>query len=322
LVVIDIEGPVTITQSAIESGAGGDGDGNGGRISIEASDVSLLDRARISSETSSHGNGGRIDVKAGSLDLDSGEITSGARDGSTGRAGSIGVEAGMLALSNGGRIGTESITAAPAGMIDIAADRILVTGTNSRISSANPSPGTGDAGSVSIVARELSLEEGGAISTSADSGAAGDIVISMPSDGLLRLNGRGLQTLITTSSGPGTGGRILIANPRAIISDGGSILALGQQGGANVQIQSDYFIRSADRQNRVAVSGDFLLEARVGDVSSGTVERDLSILDASGVLRGQCAAVRETGRVSQLVIRPTGPYAPAQSGAPASDRCR
>jgi hypothetical protein len=128
--------------------------------------------------------------------------------------------------------------------------------------------------------------------------------------------------VITTSSGPGTGGRILIANPRAIISDGGSILALGQQGGANVQIQTGFFINSADRPNRVAVNGSFLLDAQVGDVSSGTGERDLSILDASGVLRGQCAAARATGRVSQLVIRPTGAYAPRRLRGPALGTCR
>ena len=129
----------------------------------------------------------------------------------------------------------------------------------------------------------------------------------MPEDAILRLEGDSAPGTITTSSGPGTGGRIIIANPYAIISNGGSILALGEQGGANVQIQTDFFITSADAPNLVAVDGSFLLEAQVGDMSRGTVERDLSVLDASGVLRGQCAAVRATGQVSQLVVRPVGP---------------
>jgi hypothetical protein len=161
---------------------------------------------------------------------------------------------------------------------------------------------------VAIEAAALTLVEGGEISTSSVAGAAGDIVIAMPEGSLLRLQGDSSPGTITTSSGPGTGGRIIIANPYAIISDGGSILALGEQGGANVQIQTDFFISSADRPNLVAVDGSFLLEAQVGDMSRGTVDRDLSVLDASGVLRGQCAAVRRTGEVSQLVVRPVGPF--------------
>ena len=122
--------------------------------------------------------------------------------------------------------------------------------------------------------------------------------------------------MITTSSGPGTGGRITIAAPRAIISNGGTILALGESGGANVQIQTISSSARPTGPNRVAVDGSFLLEAQVGDVSRGTVERDLSVIDASGVLRGQCAAVRATGQVSQLVVRPVGPYgAPATAAA-------
>ncbi len=58
------------------------------------------------------------------------------------------------------------------------------------------------------------------------------------------------------------------------------------------------------------MSGNFLLEAAAYDVSAGTANRDLSVIDASGVLRGQCASARTTGEVSQLVVRPIGPYGP------------
>jgi hypothetical protein len=174
---------------------------------------------------------------------------------------------------------------------------------------------------VTIAARDLSLFDGGEIATNSLAGAAGDIDILMPRDGILTMTAGSFSNAIDTSSGPGTGGRITIANPYAIVSDGGSILALGERGGANVRITTDYFIRSSDRINEVAVDGAFLLEAQVGDVSSGTVERDLSILDASGVLRGQCATLRATGRSSQLVVRPIGPYGPARQARPLSGTC-
>jgi hypothetical protein len=148
-------------------------------------------------------------------------------------------------------------------------------------------------------------------------GAAGDIVIGMAPGTLLRLNGVGAPGAIDTSSGSDTGGRIVIGAPRselagnpfAIISTGGSITALGERGGANVVIETNFFIRSSDRANIVAVDGDFLLEATADDVSSGTSGREVSVIDASRVLRGQCPAARASGQLSQFSVRPVGPYA-------------
>ncbi len=191
---------------------------------------------------------------------------------------------------------------------------VTLVGRDSRISSSNENRGRGDAGSVQVSAANLSLLEGAQITTSANAGAAGDIRITLPTTGLLRLESAREPSVITTTSLPGTGGRISIQKPRAIISNGGSILALGQQGGANVELDAQYLISSSDRLNRIEVSGNFLLEAAAYDVSAGTVNRDLSVIDASGVLRGQCAAVRQTGQVSQLVVRPIGPYGARPTG--------
>jgi len=114
--------------------------------------------------------------------------------------------------------------------------------------------------------------------------------------------------VITTSSGPGTGGRITISDPYLILSDGGRILALGQQGGANVRITSDFFIRSSDRLNLVSVDGSLIVDSEVGDLSSGAQVADLSFLDASAVLRSQCAAAGAQGQTSRLSVRSAGPY--------------
>ncbi len=296
--------------------------GNAGTVRLDAGALVAHSAAEISSSTIGAGNAGTIIVAADSVLLDNSRISSGSTIGSTGGSGSVLIEAGRLEMLGGGSVETISNNARPAGSIAIAADAVRVADAGSTISSANEFSEAGDAGRVSIQSAAIDLADGGEISTSSVAGAAGDIVVTMPEDGLLRLFGAEAPGVITTSSGPGTGGRIIIAAPRAIISDGGSILALGERGGANVQIQSQFFISSADRLNRVAVDGSFLLEAQVGDVSSGTVERDLSVIDPSAVLRGQCAAVRETGRVSQLVVRPVGPYArPAIADPARPDRC-
>ena len=292
--------------------------GDGGSIQIDiAGALNLLEDSRIESNgISGTGNAGQISVTANSLFLQEGRISSSTTRDSTGRSGRISIGASTLEIRDAGSIETISRNGNEAGAIEIGVDRLTLTGAESRISTSNEFLGGGDAGGIFISANALSLFQGGQLTSSSAAGAAGSIEIFMPSDSLLILASTVPQlSLINTSSGPGLGGRILISSPRAIISHGGSILALGQSGGANVLISSGYFIRSADRTNRVAVSGNLQFDAAISDVSSGTVERDLSVLDASGVLRGQCAAARATGEVSQLVVRPIGPYGARPVGA-------
>jgi hypothetical protein len=297
--------------------------GDAGEILIAATgDVTLVSGSEISSNgNSGSGNAGQIGIAAERLLISGGRISTGTSAASTGGSGIVALRVGELAIQGEGSIETISRNAKPAGRIEIEADNVRLSGARSRIASSNENRAAGDAGSVEMTTGNLQLLDGAQINTSALAGAAGDIRVLMPNDGLLTLDSRGAPSWINTSSGPGTGGRILISSPRAIISNGGEILALGQQGGANVQLDARYLINSSDRLNRIEVSGNFLLEAAAYDVSAGTVNRDLSVIDASGVLRGQCAAVRQTGQVSQLVVRPIGPYGARPTGA-APDRTR
>src|SRR5262249_48925738 len=109
-------------------------------------------------------------------------------------------------------------------------------------------------------------------------------------------------------------GRITISDPLAIVANGSRILALGQVSGANVGITSNYFIRSSDRANVLAVDGTLVLDAQVQDVSSGAQIPDVSFLDASRVLRGQCREERLTGETSRLSVIASGPYMPLTTG--------
>lgn len=349
---------LTISGSEVESETRGDGDA--GRVAIAAGSLTLLDKASIStstrpvpsclgcdetpsgnaglvmvsvageldisggsavlSSTESLGNAGEIRLSAGRLTLQGGRVSTSTAALSAGGSGTVKIRAGELVIRGRGSIETVSRNAQPAGVIEIDAGQVTLLGAMSRIASSNENRAGGDAGSVALRADTVTLAGGAEITTSARTGAAGDIRIELPTDGFLILDSLAAPSLITTSSGPGTGGRIDIADAFAIISNGGAILALGERGGANVGIRTRYFISSSDRTNRVAVDGSFLLEAAAYDVSSGTVTRDLSVLDASGVLRGQCASARATGAVSQLVVRPVGPYGRAAPPPPPPSR--
>lgn len=302
----------TISSEATETSFG-----NAGFVGIVADTLTVGAMALISTASQGEGDAGRIGVSVKSLNVDGGVISSSAERGGRGASGSLNVTADTLAVRNGGAITTVSNNPRPAGAIEITAGTLSIDGGRSLISSenlagnaafGNPRGQIGDAGSVAITTDGLTVSNGGRITTNAFAGAAGKITITIDRPGLLVLKGALAPGVIQTSSGAGTGGEITITDPLAIISNGGSILALGQQRGANVTLQSRYFINSSDRNNTVAVDGDFRLETGIYDVSSGTVTRDLSVLDASKVLRGQCPAARSSGAISQLITRPVGPY--------------
>jgi filamentous hemagglutinin family protein len=303
------------------------GAGNAGLISILSTGrIGLAGNAQITTATSGAGTAGEVDITAASIVLDAAEIGSASTGVASGASGFVDIRSDRFDIVNGGRVESSSFSPAPAGAIHIDAGRLRLQGVGSEITSENLSARGGAAGSIVVTADSLQLLDGGGISTDSTKGAAGDITISMPATSTLILRARnGAPAFITTSSGPGTGGIITIGSPYLILSDGGSILALGQAFGADVLISSNFYIRSADRVNQLSVDGSLIVDSEVGDLSTGSESVDLSFLDASSVLRGQCAAAR-TGGVSQLSTRITGPYVPftrpMSSGTPISFNAR
>ncbi|WP_421850229.1 filamentous hemagglutinin N-terminal domain-containing protein [Novosphingobium sp.] len=302
--------------------------GSAGTVTFKAGTMVIDHGATISSETGFTGSAGDISIQADTLRLLDGKIssqTSGCGNGTCigGTSGQITISANALALSGPSQITTSSASQAVAGSIIIGAPDISITGPAS-ISSSNTgtelaeqpmlaSPANSvpfGAGSVALTTTYLSVADGGSVTTNSASGPAGSIIVTIPqARGILQLVGAHDPGVITTSSGPGTGGVITISDPLAIISNGGSILAKGQAGGADVRIASEYFIQSADRPNVISVDGSIRLQSNIYDVSAGTAPPSLDFLDASRVLLGQCASARATGETSRISWRNTGPYA-------------
>ncbi|MBX9796954.1 filamentous hemagglutinin N-terminal domain-containing protein [Sphingomonas sp.] len=273
-----------------------------------APDISLTGEARISSSQASGdatGDTGTITITARAMTLSGASAITSSSEPVDGRSGAISITADTLRV-NGSRIETNSDNRNPAGFIQVRVGTLtLDRGT---IRSENGTSFVGSAGDILIEAQRIELLNGGNISTDSFSGPAGNITLLLPRTGTLLLRGAVDSGVITTSSGPGTGGLITISNPYLILSDGGQILALGDAFGADVLLQSDFYIRSSDRLNRLSVNGSLLVDSQVGDLSTGAEVADLSFLDASSVLRGQCASTRRGG-TNQLNLRATGPYA-------------
>lgn len=301
---------ISITSNGqISSSQEGEGaTGDAGTITIDAGRL-FLGPARtpgIRTDVFGGGNAGAIAITARSVELDAGQITS-SNGFLPGVSGSITIAADTITLRNGAQIDTTSFNADQAGAIRLTTGTLSASGSGIR--SENTQSVLGNAGSILIEANRIELLDGAGISTDSLTGAAGDITLLLPRTGTLLLRGVAISGFITTSSGPGTGGIITIASPFLILSDGGQITALGQSFGADVLLQSDFFIRSADRLNLLSVDGLLLVDSQVGDLSAGAEPIDLSFLDAASVLRDQCSGAR--GGTNRLNLRAIGPYAGA-----------
>lgn len=288
------------------------GPGKAGRILLSTADTLTMRGGTISTATRGFGAAGGVTVVADRIDMGQGSrISSDAGADAPGQAGTVLLIARQIALNDGAEVTTGSANTTAAGSVALVAEEeVTITGAGSRVTSTNTAASGGAAGNITVSAPRITLGPGGTITTSSLSGAAGQIDLLLPPTGLLRLAGGANAAAIITSSGPGTGGRITIARPYALIADGGRIEALGLQRGANVQLATDFFIRSADNSNLLLVDGDLVVDSQVGNVSSGVETPDISFGDAAGVLAGQCRAARSSGSVSRLAIDAVGPLAP------------
>ncbi|MFN3819033.1 filamentous hemagglutinin N-terminal domain-containing protein [Blastomonas sp.] len=301
------------------------GPGRAGTITLAVADTLTMAGGSISTATQGFGGAGAVTVAADRILLGQGSrISSDAGGLAPGQAGTVVLIARQIALEGGAEVTTGSANATTAGGIGLVAqESITITGAGSRVASTNTAGGPGGAaGNILVSAPRITLGPGGVITTSSLAGAAGQIDLMLPDTGILRLAGGADPAAIATSSGPGTGGRIMISRPYALIADGGRIEALGQQRGANVQLATDFFIRSADNSNLLLVDGDLVVDSQVGNVSSGIDTPDISFGDAAGVLAGQCRAARSSGSVSRLAIDAVGPLAIEGGEASVAGGCR
>jgi large exoprotein involved in heme utilization and adhesion len=143
-------------------------DGAAGFVEITAGALVVSDRGSVLSETTGKGDAGLIRIVAqDSIVVDRGRIATSAAEFSEGNAGEIDILARSLSVLNEGRVVSDTDSTGNAGGVTVVADRILVA-SGSRLSSdsllqcfeqvcvAGERLG-GNAGKVSLQAREISL---------------------------------------------------------------------------------------------------------------------------------------------------------------------
>jgi filamentous hemagglutinin family protein len=237
---VSLAGANTIVFSTIETG----GVGNGGKISIDASDVALSDGVQLRSLSRGKGDAGDVSITARQAVKLTGARTAifnTIEPSGTGKGGNITVDAGSVSLSNGSLLAASNNGTGNAGNVKIeATGSVDIIGTKSPnlvggISSLVSNKTVGNGGNITIDARTFRLQDSAAlIAGNLGQGNAGAIDISTADSVLLSGTG-GL--FVTTASPRGIGGDITIASPRIALDNGSRINAGSRSGnGGNIRI--------------------------------------------------------------------------------------
>ena len=226
-------------EGIIDSSVSADVTGNAGGVNISTTNLNLTNGGRINASTQGQGNGGAVSVTAmENIVVDESDISSRSSvllrgvDSRTANSGEITISATNLSLINGGRVDTTAIGEGSSGKINVVAkDNIFVEGEDSEgfpsiISSRVNS--IGDSGGITISTTNLSLTEGGQVSTAtAATGNAGSLTIDASGNVFISGKTERFRSGISANAinKNGNASNINITTEQLTISNGGIIEA-------------------------------------------------------------------------------------------------
>jgi filamentous hemagglutinin family protein len=290
------------------------GSGDAGNISINTGRLDILDYGTVASNagTGSSGNGGNISIKASDTVTVKGYAGSDPRYRSSlasqaygsGNAGDITIDTARLDILGGGVVSTSALNGSSGngGRISItASDTITVKGyaeSDPRYRSvlASDTSGSGNAGDITITTGRLDILDGGNINTSgsSSSGAGGNITIkasdTVTVKGSTESDAQYRSLLSSYTSGSGNAGDITIDTAKLDILGGGVVTtsALGGSSGrgGNITITAVDKVTvkgyaASDPQYRSQISSYTYGSGNAGDITIDTGK--LSILDGGVV---------------------------------------
>lgn len=223
------------------------GSQDGGTVSIQAAQFIAEGGGYVDTTTYGAGRGGNLSVTA----TDSVELSGTNPDGTlpsglfaqvdrlegqtaptTGNAGNLTIATARLILRDGAQVVSNTVSEGSGGKLTVTAtESVEVTGRST--DGENPSAlltqaetnSSGNAQNLTISTRQLTISDGGEISSSTEgTGNAGNILIQA-SEQLIVQNRAGVSAL---TSGNGRGGNISIETGRLIAQNGGQVLATTQ----------------------------------------------------------------------------------------------
>ncbi|MDJ0594592.1 MAG: filamentous hemagglutinin N-terminal domain-containing protein [Pleurocapsa sp. MO_226.B13] len=220
-------------RSEVTSRVNSEGVGDTGGVTIETTNLTLTNGARINASTAGQGDASLVEITAtgeiifdgATSEGDRSEVTSRVDSDGEGNAGGVIISTTNLNLTNGGRIDTSTSGQGDAGFVDLTArgdmtfNGTTLEGDRSGVTSRVNQNGEGDVGDINISTTNLNLANGGRIDVASTRGTGdgGDINITAREDITLRNN----SLISAQSSGNNDGGNINI-DARFIIAESDS----------------------------------------------------------------------------------------------------
>ncbi|MBF0158560.1 MAG: filamentous hemagglutinin N-terminal domain-containing protein [Magnetococcales bacterium] len=297
--------------------------GAGGSITIDTAQLDVQQGGWIGASSEGPGRGGAITIRASqdvrlagenSRDGSHIEAATAGRMASAGSGGDITVTTPLLLLADGGLLATSSGGPGHGGRILIDAADVRISGHNSHAApsaihsnSYSFETNAGMAGDITMaVARQLQLDKGSIISSLAENGGGGNIILHVGD--ILRLTDASLSTSVR--GGDGNGGNIVIERPTYIILKRGHIEANAYEGaGGRVDINSQTLLRdigsSITASSVFGVQGTVTIRTPDTHVTDSLSAAPTQFFDAAALMSKPCSA-RRGDSTSSFVLRGKG----------------
>ncbi|HIK09750.1 MAG TPA: filamentous hemagglutinin N-terminal domain-containing protein [Oscillatoriaceae cyanobacterium M33_DOE_052] len=268
------------------------GIGDGGRIEISANTLDVTQGASLSTSTEGGGNAGTIAVNVRDTAIfeglgptsSSGELATQVAERATGAGGTIEINAGILRLSNGARLNSNSLGTGKAGNIDLQADSIFLD--SMAAITADTTAGQGD---ITVQALDLILRNNSQITTNAQGTATGGN-ITFNTSNLIALE----NSDISANAEDSFGGRVIIN-------------ATGIFGTAFRSSTTPLSDITATSQLGPQFSGSVVISTPEVDPSAGLVPLSQNPIDAASLIANNPCAKRKD---SEFIITGRGGLPP------------
>jgi filamentous hemagglutinin family protein len=248
---VELRGPETESPSEVTggvfSGVAPEATGNGGNLTVETGQLLLQGQVEISSTTFGFGRAGDLTVNATDFVQLTGRSGLFANAQVTGNGGNLTVNVRQLIVEEA-QISTSTFSSGNAGNLLIrASDSVEVKNGGGIFAQVNPQeteqgeilPATGNGGNLTVETQQLTVRDGGRISTTTLSeGLGGTLTVRgigsaetaavTPAE-LVEVLGTSIDgnpsALFASTEGSGAGGNVSIDAKRVVIRDGGQVTA-------------------------------------------------------------------------------------------------
>ncbi len=282
-ILLDGRNPDTNFLSALSAQVEQEGTGNAGNISIETTQLTVLDGAQISTAARNSGNGGNIAVNSADSIILSGNSPFGIKETSF---------SGIIAS-------TQSEATGNVGLVEINTRELTIE--KGAVITAN-NRGTGEGGSININVDKLTLLEGGRVGSGSLvlNAAIENATKNRGSGGALRINARESvevsgkasirgeirqSSIFTRAEGTGNAGDLTIFTPKLTVAESGNIdvgaTETGEAGSLEIKAQDITLdngsltaeTRTGDKGNIIIDNADTLLLRNNSEITTNASEQ-------------------------------------------------